>query len=41
MKSQQTGVKLINSSDDPNVSVVLSDGGEVLGDIINARVVRK
>ncbi|MCF6237248.1 MAG: hypothetical protein L3J79_00275 [Candidatus Marinimicrobia bacterium] len=27
--------------DEPNVTVVLSGGGEVLGDIINARVVRK
>lgn len=27
--------------DDPNVTVVLSGGGEVLGDIINAEVVRK
>ena len=27
--------------DDPNVKVVLADGGEVLGEIINAKIVRK
>ncbi len=27
--------------DDPNVTVVLADGGEVLGEIINAKVIRK
>lgn len=38
--SKVTG-KIEVKGDEPNVTVVLSDGGEVLGDIINARVVRK
>ncbi len=40
-----SGSKIIGDievkGDDPNVTVILAGGGEVLGEIINARVVRK